>query len=112
MPGHFPARNKGRCTCWLCLQNAKWYQQRPGVGAGEEGREWVCEVEWLGRPAGSCSEAMSCFSLLISVRSWATSELAGGGGGGAGVVRDVAAGWATSMILSAMLAKTSSETVS
>ena len=79
-------------------------------------RELERECERLGRPVESCSEEMSWRSSLISDRSWATSELAGGGGGGvggvAGETRDDTVGRATSNILSAMSARVSRETVS
>ena len=64
----------------------------------------------------SCNEEMSCRSSLISARSSATSAEIGAGGGRAtgvaGEVTDVTVGIATSMILSAMSARVSNETLS
>lgn len=97
----------------------RWYQQRPEDGPGEEAREGgrVWEWERLERLGASCSEEISWRSSLTSNRSWATSELVGGGGGGgvggtAVEVKEDTVGGATSNILSAMSAKVSRETVS
>ena len=96
----------------------RWYQQRPEDEPGEEVRERECEreCERLGQPVESCSKEMSWRSSLNSDRSWATSELAGGGSGVvvgvAGEMRDDTVGGATSNILSAISARMSRETVS
>ena len=84
-PARFPARSKGGVHLLALSPKCRWYQQRPEDGPGEEAREWEWEreCEQLGRPVESCSEEMSWRSSLISDRSWATAELAGGGSGGA-----------------------------
>ena len=104
---------------WALSPKRRWYQQSPWGRGGEEARkaprDGRRELERLARGEESCSEEMSWRNSLISARSSATSEEIGAGGGGAtgvaGEVTDVTIGNATSMILSAMSARVSNETL-
>ena len=114
------SNEQGNVHFWALSPKRRWYQESLWGGVGEEAREAVWdggrELERLAWWEESCSEEMSCRSSLISACSSATSEEIGAGvgvaTGVAGEVTDFTEGIATSIILSAMSARVSNETLS